>query len=93
MSIKDLYPIGTVVVLKDGEKKLLIVGVKQLNADTKEEYDYLAVTFPEGFLGGDVMVFFNHDAIGELYHLGLKNEEQEAFLEALDDFYKSQTEE
>lgn len=52
MDIKSLLPIGTVVLLKGAKKKLMIIGVKQTNAETDEEFDYLGVIYPEGNIGG-----------------------------------------
>ena len=46
--MKDLLPIGSVVLLKDATKKLVIIGVLQVNAEQNKMYDYLAVPYPEG---------------------------------------------
>ena len=41
MNIKELLPIGSIVLLKDGEKRLMIDGVMQSNeGGNGEEYDY-----------------------------------------------------
>ena len=48
MEIKDLLPIRTIVVLKEGEKKLMIIGVMQSEASaTSKEYDYLGIVDEE----------------------------------------------
>ncbi len=44
--MKDLLPIGSVVLLKDATKKLVIIGVLQVNAEQNKMYDYLAVPYP-----------------------------------------------
>ena len=38
--MKDLLPIGSVVTLKEGTKKLMIMGRLQQNMKTKKLYDY-----------------------------------------------------
>lgn len=38
--MKDLLPIGSVVTLKEGKKKLMIIGRIQENEKTKKLYDY-----------------------------------------------------
>lgn len=38
--MKDLLPIGSVVTLKEGTKKLMIMGRLQQNMNTKKLYDY-----------------------------------------------------
>ena len=57
--MKDLLPIGSVVLLKDATKKLVIIGVLQVNAEQNKMYDYLAVPYPEGYLGSDNNYLFN----------------------------------
>ena len=36
MNIKELLPIGSVVLLKGGKKRLMVFGVKQKKGDTGE---------------------------------------------------------
>lgn len=86
--MKDLLPIGSVVMLKDGKKKVMIIGIKQMDADTKEEYDYLAVLYPEGYIANSMMFFFNHDAIEDIYHMGYRNQEHDVFRNKLEEFYR-----
>lgn len=38
--MQELLPIGSVVVLKEGTKKLMIIGRLQQNVKTKNLYDY-----------------------------------------------------
>lgn len=89
MEIKDLLPIGSVVLLEDGSKKLMIIGVKQTDISSGEEYDYLSVIYPEGYINEDTLFFFNHDAIDKVFYSGMHDEERESFIEKLNDFYKN----
>ena len=34
MTVKELLPIGSVVLLKNGKKRVMIYGIKQTNNDT-----------------------------------------------------------
>lgn len=88
MEIKDLLPIGSVVLLDGGQKKLNIIGVKQTDLETGAEYDYLGVTYPEGFINAESMFFFNHDSIAEICFKGMDDDERADFIEQLDEFYK-----
>lgn len=78
---KDLLPLGSVVLLKGGDKRIMICGRIQTKAGEDIIYDYSACYFPEGILGSDTMFFFNRDAIEKVYFLGLQDEEELAFQE------------
>lgn len=47
---KELLPIGSVVLLKGGIKKIMVTGIKPVSKDddgTEQEYDYIGVIYPE----------------------------------------------
>lgn len=91
MSIKDLLPIGSVVLLKDGKKRIMIFGVKQIDVVDKEnskEYDYIGVLYPEGNMGAQYQFLFNHEDIVEVSFRGLEDEERRLFVEKLAAVYK-----
>lgn len=46
--VKDILPLGTIVVLKSGKRKIMITGRYQIKADTDELFDYLGCLYPEG---------------------------------------------
>lgn len=88
MKIKELLPIGTIVRLKNGEKKLMIIGVKQSNMDENgKEYDYIGVLYPEGHLGVEFQYLFNHDDIEEIFFNGYEDPERTDFIERLSKLY------
>ena len=62
--MKDLLPIGSVVTLKEGKKKLMIIGRIQENEKTKKLYDYAGCQWPEGYKDKDHCYVFNHEDIG-----------------------------
>lgn len=87
--IKGLLPIGSVVTLKEGTKKLMIIGVKQTDLDTSKEYDYLSLIYPEGFLNASAMFFFNSEAIERIHYIGYSDKERTEFLNKLESFYNN----
>lgn len=87
--IKKLLPIGSVVKLQNGEKRLMIFGVKQTDNESGTEYDYIGVVYPEGNLGPEVQFLFNHENIEEVFFRGYEDEERTEFIEKLSDFYNS----
>lgn len=87
--IKNLLPIGSVVLLQDAQKPLMAFGVRQTNNATGEEFDYIGVVYPEGNIGSESGQFlFNHADIAKILFTGYETEERKEFLERLDDFYK-----
>ena len=91
-AIKELLPIGSVVLLEGGEKRLMIFGVKQtdtLEDSTSNEYDYIGVLYPEGNMGQDMQFLFNHEDIKEISARGFEDSERDEFIEKLDEVYSS----
>ncbi len=78
LSDDSVLPIGTVVLLKSGKKKIMITGHLQVTLSNKDlVYDYSAVGYPEGQLNTESSYLFNKEQIERIYFLGYKNEEQE----------------
>ncbi len=87
MEIKKLLPIGSVVLLEEGKKRLMIYGIKQTEQETQQEYDYIGVVYPEGNMGQGTQFLFNHNQIKEVFYKGFEDEERWMFIERLADYY------
>lgn len=89
-NVKNLLPIGTVVTLKGGTKKLMIFGVIQnvADGDKKGEYDYIGVPYPEGNMGQDFQYLFNHEDVDNVYFRGFEDVERQEFVFNLSEYYK-----
>lgn len=74
--MKEKYlPIGTVVLLKDATKHLMITGYCSSTPEEPNKfYDYVGLLFPEGALAGESVALFDHDQIGSIIHMGLEDE-------------------
>ena len=79
-------PIGSVVSLYGGEKRLMILGyVKYLRGDDSGKvYDYCGCTYPEGYVGSEATAVFNNEDIEHIYALGFQDEVQFEFREKLE---------
>lgn len=75
--MKEKYlPIGTVVLLNNGTKKIMITGFCAVKEDDVNKiYDYRGCPFPEGVLESTGVVLFNHKQIKEICHIGYENPE------------------
>ena len=77
-------PIGTVVMLRNGKKRVMITGFccsDKSKPDTT--YDYSGCLYPEGIITSDQNLVFNHDQIEKIYALGFADEEEKEFKERL----------
>lgn len=89
MKIKDLLPIGSIVLLKDGEKRLMINGIMQSDVNgTGKDYDYMGVLYPEGHIGEGFQYLFNHEDINEIVFRGYEDTERAEFLNKLANLYE-----
>lgn len=88
MDVKELLPIGSVVVLNGGQKKLMIFGIKQMDKDSEEEFDYIGVLYPEGNIGDQGQFLFNHKDINQVFFQGYEDDERDDFLDKLARFYQ-----
>lgn len=75
----NLLPLGTVVLLKEGEKRLMIFGIKQVNHGDNQVYDYIGCLYPEGHIGQDYLYLFNHEDIERVDFLGYVDGEFQLF--------------
>lgn len=89
-NVRELLPIGSVVMLKKATKKAMIYGVKQEDKSSGVEYDYIGVVYPEGNMGDGTQFFFNHDVIERVYFRGYEDDERTIFIERLAEFYDQQ---
>lgn len=83
MSQQAFLPIGTIVILKGSEKKMMIVS--RLVTTSIEEvvyFEYGACAYPEGMVG-DTVRYFNSDEIVHVVHQGFADGEDVALQERL----------
>ena len=79
-----LLPIGSVVLLKGGEKRVMICSRIQTKAGEDKIYDYTACYYPEGIADPKQMFFFDNDAIDRIFFMGYQDPEEFAFQELVE---------
>lgn len=79
--MKNFLPIGSVVLLKDASKRLMICGRIQMRTDEGERklYDYCGCLYPEGMLDPERTFLFNNEDIDKLFYMGMQDEEEFKF--------------
>ncbi len=85
-------PIGTVVMLKGGTKRAMIIGFCSI-ADGKKDkiYDYTGCLYPEGVISSDRTLLFDHSQIEKIYHLGLIDDDERKFKSRLKEMINTLT--
>ena len=88
MRIQGLLPIGSVVLLKGGKKRLMIAGIRQTAKNNPDkEYDYMGVLYPEGYLSEEYNALFDHEDIKQIYFRGWEDLERQEFIKNLEKYY------
>ena len=86
MEINGMLPIGSVVLLENSKKKVMVVGLAQRSAQNPGRiYDYVGVVFPEGFLDASKMILFNNNNIDQVFMIGYQDAEELSFKMRMDE--------
>ena len=79
-TLNKYLPIGTIVKLKTGKRKVMITGFCLYDRDAAHTlYDYCGCAYPEGMLSTNEVNLFNHGDIEKVFHLGVSDEEEKNF--------------
>ncbi|KAA6449542.1 DUF4176 domain-containing protein [Bacillus swezeyi] len=79
-----LLPIGSIVLLEGGTKRLMIYGRKQIMVSNNPKmFDYIGVFYPEGYIDPEHAFAFNHSDIEKVIFEGYQDEEEIEFQQVL----------
>ncbi len=93
MKMREYLPIGSVVLLKNARKKLVIIGIKQIvQGEEEKKFDYMGLLYPEGYLTQELTYMFNHEDITDVIFRGYHNPEREQYLENVEKYLENQEE-
>lgn len=102
---EKFLPIGTVVLLKNGKKELMIISYCMMpNGDVYDKFgkvenhdnqvfDYGACLYPEGLITTDQIFAFNHEQIEKICFTGYETEIQKELSDALNEELEEEDEE
>lgn len=74
--MKNYLPIGSVVMLKGGNKRVMICGRVQTRMEDNKIFDYTACLYPEGYMDAQSMYLFNNEDIDTVYYIGMQDTEE-----------------
>ena len=79
--IKEKYlPLGTVVMLKNGKKKVMINGFLGVAQEKGNRiFDYIGCLYPEGIISSDKNLLFDHEQIETIYSVGYSDNDDIVF--------------
>ena len=77
-------PIGSVVIMKGGKKRVMVVGYLAKTAEFGDKiFDYVGCLYPEGLVSSKLNLMFNHEDIERVYAIGYSDDEQKKFMGVL----------
>ena len=87
MEQNEYLPLGSIVVLQGGIRKVMIIARGMNVKRDGETYfvDYGGVLYPEG-LTGDQMVYFNKEGISKVYFHGYRDDDDDIVMNALNEY-------
>lgn len=87
---EEFLPLGSVVELEGGNKRLVICSRIQTMAGSDVIYDYCACYYPEGIVSSSSMIFFNREDIAEVYFIGYEDQEELEYQEMLNELVQGE---
>lgn len=78
---EKFLPLGSVVRLVNGNKRIMIIGRLQIREADQKIFDYAACYYPEGLLDPEQLFLFQHEDIEEVYAMGYQDQEEHAMNE------------
>lgn len=83
----EYLPLGSIVLLEGGIKKLVIVsrGVAVNIKEGIKFFDYGGAQYPEGIIG-DQIAYFNHEGISKVIFKGYSDEDDKVIVENINKY-------
>lgn len=84
MNKEKYLPLGTVCLLKNATKRVMIIGFAAKGKETgNKTYDYVGVMYPLGMISSTQNLLFDHDQIDKIYYMGYSDSEEKEFKKKL----------
>ena len=82
----SFLPLGSVVLLKGAQKKIMICGRIQTDVATEKTYDYSACVYPEGLISSSEVIMFNNENIDKVFFVGYQDPDEFKFRKVLENY-------
>lgn len=92
MKTNKLYPLGTIVYLKDGDQKIMIIGrgvvFKDQESNEERFVDYIGCAYPAG-INPEESIYFNEENIDKVLFEGFVDDDETRFNELYKEWEKN----
>lgn len=78
-------PLGSVVLLKDAQRPIVIIGYTVVEEGSTDIWDYLGCAYPIGVIDPSKNLLFQRNQIEKVLHTGYTDDEGGKFLDQLTD--------
>ena len=87
MNTEKYLPIGTVCILKNASKRVMITGFAAKGKESGDKvYDYVGCLYPEGVVNSNQNLLFDHEQIDKIFYMGYVDKEQKELIQKLKEF-------
>ncbi len=84
----NFLPVGSVVLLKDAKRPVVIIGFSVIEKGERKVWDYLGCAYPVGVVGTDKNLLFQRNQIEKIISKGYEDEECKKFLKMMQEQYE-----
>ena len=84
----NFLPVGSVVLLKDAKRPVVIIGFSVIEKGERKVWDYLGCAYPVGVVGTDKNLLFQRNQIEKIISKGYEDEECKKFLKMMQGQYE-----
>mgnify|MGYP004500669091 FL=1 len=79
--IDKVLPLGSVVLLKDAKRYLVVIGYLIIEDGSNKVWDYMGCAYPVGAISSEATLVFDTEQIDKVIFEGYSDKEGEAFRE------------
>ena len=83
----EFLPVGSVVLLNDATKPVVIIGYSVVEEGSRRLWDYLGCAYPVGVLGKDKNLLFQKEQVYKIISKGYEDDECRKFLDIMNEQY------
>lgn len=84
----EFLPVGSVVLLNDATRPVVVIGFSVVEKGERKVWDYLGCAYPVGVVGTDNNLLFQRNQIEKVISRGYEDDECKKFLKMMNNQYE-----